>query len=86
METEEARQKIKVLSTKAMSRLEGIEKLESSPQPPKTSSKQGKRNLLSELDSLPPPPSEMPKGGGGTRSTGKAATMPRGMYYKVHSG
>ena len=78
MQSEEQRQQVKTMTMQALSRLEAL-KLEESSAPPIShvgTRRRPQTKLLGELDSLPPPPKDMPKGGG---QIGKSSLLPRGM-------
>lgn len=81
MQSQEQRQQVKAITMQALNRLEEL-KLESSSQPklaPSTSTcstvRTKEASLLSELDLLPPPPKDSPKG-----ASNRASTMPKGIY------
>lgn len=80
MQSDEHKQQVKVITMQALNRLEELKLQDAPSAPPLTSSSTGKKktaaNLLSELDSLPPPPINSPKGG---VKASKSSTLPRGM-------
>lgn len=80
MQSEDQKQKMKMITMQALSRLEQL-KLDDPP----LSSPAGGKDLLSQLDNLPSPPSEQPRGGGGGGGgeARKAGTMPRGIVYTM---
>ena len=84
MRSEEQRDQVKKMTMQALGRLEQLKLSETSAPPPKAYSssslkKKADSNLLSELDSLPPPPKGSPSGVHGSRSH---LSLPRGknMY------
>lgn len=86
MRSEEQRKQVKGITMQALSRFEKLKLEPTGPSaPPKqSSSSSGVKSdidLLSELDQLPPPPSDSPKGT--AKGTNRSATMPRGTYVQM---